>query len=253
MSKSIYLKNKYTKTYNRIIERAKYRPKPTDYTENHHTIPQCITKYLGLPESETVALTGKEHFIVHHFLMKMVSGELKAKMWLAFNRMGHVNPNQQNKRIVNAKMFERIKIANRVLCSGENSPRFGKKFGPLSEETKNKISVSKKGKITKNLGKKLRPHTEEENKKNSEAHKHPHSKEHIKNQAESHSKIWKIIYPNNKEITIRNLNQFCKKIIYLTVICILWHKGKIPIIKVLDVSKSPDINSLVFPYYKPES
>jgi hypothetical protein len=144
MSKSIYIKNKYTKTYFRIIDRAKKRSKPDCYTENHHTIPKCITKYLGLPESEKVTLTFKEHFIVHHLLLKMVSGKLKAKMYYAFNRMGHLNG--KNRRKINSKMFERIKIANRELCSGKNSPVFGsKRF--LSEETKAKQKEIRKYRI----------------------------------------------------------------------------------------------------------
>ena len=142
MSKSIYLQNKYTKTYYQIIDRAKSRPKPSEYTEKHHTIPVSITKYLGLPESEKVILTFEEHWTCHHLLMKMVEGILKAKMYYAFTRMGHTNGNQD--KIINSKMYGRIKIANLDAISGKNSPLFGKKRKPFTTEHKKHISESAK-------------------------------------------------------------------------------------------------------------
>jgi hypothetical protein len=135
MFENIYIKNKYTKTYFRIIKRAKKRKKPDCYTEDHHNPPQCITKYLGLPESETIPLTFKEHLVCHHLLMKMVTGILKGKMWLAFHMMLQNNKNRKG-RIINLKIFENIKISNLDAISGENSPLFGKKRGPYKKSNK---------------------------------------------------------------------------------------------------------------------
>jgi hypothetical protein len=179
MSISIYLDNKYTKTYYQIINRAKYRTKPTEYTEKHHIIPKCSG---GV---ETVVLTFKEHWVCHHLLLKMVTGKLLGKMYYAFDRMGQTGKNHKG-RIVNPKMFSRIKIANKDVCSGENSPSFRNKFC---------------------LGRKI---SKESKKKNSESHKGRKSSIKTKNKLkELHSRLWKIIFPNGSEQIIKNLKQFC--------------------------------------------
>jgi hypothetical protein len=165
MPDTIYLDNKYTKTYYRIIDRAKARIKPEFYTEKHHIVPKCITKFLGLPESEKIPLSFKEHWVCHHLLLKMVMGKLKAKMWLAFDRMGQVNQNQQNKRIINIISYNKIKISNRKLCSGINHPFYGRKH---SEETKKKLSEIRKGKNNYQAGRKR---SEESKKKMGAVHK----------------------------------------------------------------------------------
>ena len=143
MSEIIYLDNKYTKTYYRIIDRALARPKPLEYTEKHHTIPKCAGG------TETVVLTFKEHWICHHLLLKMVTGKLKAKMWLAFDRMGQFNG--KNGRIINLKIFERTKLANILSCSGENAINYKRK---VSKESRKKQSKSAKGN-TNSVGRKL--------------------------------------------------------------------------------------------------
>jgi rubrerythrin len=76
--------NKYNTWYNRITENAKTRTLD-GYKERHHIIPRS----LGGSDSEEnlVDLTAREHFICHWLLIKMYSGESKAKMVYALNGM----------------------------------------------------------------------------------------------------------------------------------------------------------------------
>lgn len=78
----MFLKNKYTIWYYRIINRAlseNRTKKGLIYYENHHIIPKCMG---GNDEKENlVLLTGKEHYVCHHFLCKMTDN-LKFKQAL---------------------------------------------------------------------------------------------------------------------------------------------------------------------------
>jgi len=89
MSNTIYLNNKYTKTYYRLIEKCQNRPKPDCYTEKHHIIPKCKAFGGNNSKENLVCLTFKEHWTCHHLLMKMCkTPQQKRSMYYAFNRMG---------------------------------------------------------------------------------------------------------------------------------------------------------------------
>jgi hypothetical protein len=133
----MFIDNKYTKTYWKIIQKTQNRIVPPVYTENHHIYPKSITKYLKLPESDTIPVTNKEHFILHHLLMKMFTGILAGKMWYAFNRM-------QTNEGINARRYAAAKDANKYLCCGKNHPK-GMKGKHHSIESKKKSSESLKG------------------------------------------------------------------------------------------------------------
>lgn len=75
----MYLDNKYTLWYSRIINSAQVRAIiPTNYTELHHIIP----KSLGGKDdrSNLVRLTPREHYVCHLLLTKMVVGPAKRSM-----------------------------------------------------------------------------------------------------------------------------------------------------------------------------
>jgi hypothetical protein len=96
----MFLKNKYTKWYFRIIENSRLK-NHADYIENHHIIPKCMG---GDNSSENlIKLTAKEHYICHLLLVKSVVPEYKKKMNYAFWRMC----NTHNKRYKpSARMYE---------------------------------------------------------------------------------------------------------------------------------------------------
>jgi len=59
----------YAKHYSALIERARVREAPSDYTEKHHILPKCLG---GTDHSDNlVVLTAEEHFVAHQLLTKL--------------------------------------------------------------------------------------------------------------------------------------------------------------------------------------
>ena len=98
----IFINNKYTSVYSKIIERAKKRILSADtYKEQHHIIPKSLG---GSDNSDNlVFLTGREHLICHLLLIKMTTSEHKAKMISAAWSMA----NLENKEQVRVKLTSR--------------------------------------------------------------------------------------------------------------------------------------------------
>jgi hypothetical protein len=142
---TLFIDNKYTKIYYSIIEYARqpvFDREPYDqYTENHHIIPKCLG---GLDkDSNMVRLTGRQHFICHWLLTKMVS-EKKHK-WQMINALslmlwGHNN--KQNRYKINSRLYEQLKAKHNKMLSERLK---GKKRKPFSEEWKRKMTVHLKG------------------------------------------------------------------------------------------------------------
>jgi hypothetical protein len=218
MNTNIYLNNKYTETYWKIIHRAQNRPKPEEYTENHHTDPKSITKHLKLPKSKTVPLTFKEHWVVHHLLMKAVKpGILRSKMYYAFSRIGQ----QTGGRVINARMYERIKTANVGLCSGKNSISFGRiPWNKPVQKTKKityevpitpvKVKIKNEYKFNESAREKMRKAKigvyDGVNNPMYDTKRPESVKQKI---AEKNSRIYQITFPDSHQEIIKNLANFC--------------------------------------------
>jgi len=167
--------NKYTKWYNRIIDRAKGRVLEPPF-ERHHIKPRSLG---GTDDKENIAfITPREHFICHWLLIKMTTGEEHYKMLNALRMMRADNPGQKRfKTKITSRVYESIKLEYAKLQSekvrGKNNPMYGDKFfrseegkqrqreailgesnGAKQEEARQKIINSK-------LGKKRAPFTEE--------------------------------------------------------------------------------------------
>jgi hypothetical protein len=99
--------NKYKTWYNNITKNAKTRTL-TGYKERHHIIPRSLG---GSDEAENlVNLTAREHFICHWLLIKMYSGESKAKMVYALNGMkrnGQYTDRYETK--ITSRVYENLK------------------------------------------------------------------------------------------------------------------------------------------------
>jgi hypothetical protein len=126
---SIFINNKYTRTYYTIIERAKSRT-ISGYTEKHHVIPKCLGG--RNTKDNLAALTAKEHFVAHRLLTKMTEGEARTKMVYALWAMTVHTSNRTKKRHkVTGEVYERIrkeysKIArNRPPRTKEHSAKLG--------------------------------------------------------------------------------------------------------------------------------
>lgn len=88
----MYLQNKYTLIYYRIIDRARFR-KIKGYIEKHHIIPKSLGGSNN--KSNIVSLTAKEHFICHMLLTKMVEQQYRQKMihaWWAMSTLKKILP-----------------------------------------------------------------------------------------------------------------------------------------------------------------
>ena len=131
--------NKYKIYYNNIINRARNRILE-GYTELHHIIPSSLG---GSDDADNlVALTAREHFICHILLTKFTSGEDKNKMLYAAILMKGKNDKQP--RYINSRLYENIKqlyTIKQKTMTGEKNSFFGRKH---SEETRAKMSASKK-------------------------------------------------------------------------------------------------------------
>lgn len=195
---SIFIDNKYSKLYFRIIAAAQERfPNDDTYIEQHHIIP----KSLGGNNSRDnlVNLTAKEHFICHRLLPKMTIGDHKRKMMYAQNMMLAKTP-KQNRYIVTGRVYEIIKEQfndinhfNDVKWQETNTqklkgkPRSAEAIANIkaswTPERRKQASESQKGKKNPrtpewtekirlaNLGKKLGPYSDERRKQMSDIRK----------------------------------------------------------------------------------
>jgi len=100
---AMYLQNKYTNWYKSIITNAQSRIE-LGYTELHHIIPKSLG---GTNDrSNLVRLTGREHFICHLLLTKMLAGKNKGKMVFALNCMMNRSNNKMARYVPSSRIYE---------------------------------------------------------------------------------------------------------------------------------------------------
>ena len=154
----MFTDNKYSKIYFSIIQQAQARQLLDDiYTEKHHIIPRSL-KGTNDPNN-LVKLTAREHYICHLLLTKMTTGDNKIKMvYAAWRMMCRQKDSKRDYKII-SRTYQRIKEerANYLkTLVGEKNHNFGKKTGRTSnhftEEWRENLSKSKKGKSTWNKG-----------------------------------------------------------------------------------------------------
>jgi hypothetical protein len=81
----IFIDNKYTRWYYRIITTAKNRILPKNiYTERHHIIPRSLGG--NNLKDNLVKLTAREHFVCHLLLVKMTKDSIRHKMLSAVTK-----------------------------------------------------------------------------------------------------------------------------------------------------------------------
>lgn len=133
----LFIDNKYTQIYKRIVTQARLYNTSDTYTEMHHIIPKSLG---GSDCAENlVRLTAREHFICHWLLTKMTINENRYRMLYAFQMMIFVSGKTQE-RYVNARAYQTLKEEISIARSHRQK---GKRH---SQETKDKISLSNTGK-----------------------------------------------------------------------------------------------------------
>ena len=140
----MFLRNKYTNIYNKIINRAKLqqRVKSSEtYYESHHILPKSLGGDNAIENK--VLLTFKEHYICHRLLPKMVeTKQHKTKMNYALYMMNKASGLQDRSLSHHQKMI--CLEANRKACRNRNhKPNLGNRH---SEETKQLLREKSTGK-----------------------------------------------------------------------------------------------------------
>jgi len=214
----MYLDNKYTRWYYAIIDKAKSRI-TEEYTERHHIIPRS----LGGKDrkSNMVRLTVREHYIVHHILIKMLEkGDARNKMITAFFFMSHSR--------------EQIKLTARQY--GYLKKIYSEAQSEISKEVSSRPEYKEKMKLIQNDPEYIKNQSEKKKErwkdeeyrikqesirtseefriKLSAIRKENCSTEEFKEWARNlHTEKWYACHPihtNGEEIIIENLTQFCK-------------------------------------------
>ena len=141
----MYLQNKYTKWYNNIIQKARCRPGPLNYTEKHHIIPKSLS---GSDDKVNLdVLTAREHFICHLLLPKMTTGTHRRSMWHALWKIINQQTIHQHRYKVTSRMYSIIREHNAAALSESNSgkPNLTARNKPKSDEHKTKLSIALTG------------------------------------------------------------------------------------------------------------
>jgi len=126
----MFLENKYSKWYFKIIDK-RLNEKYAGYAERHHIIPKSLGG--GNTKENIVALSAKEHFIVHLLLTEMCKDKTdRRKMRYALKRM---MGNRQSPQVWTSGQYNIARIKN-------HKALLGRKF---TEEHKQKIAESNKG------------------------------------------------------------------------------------------------------------
>lgn len=129
----------YQKIYNQIIKKRQIEiiNKKLSYCEAHHIVPKSMGGTND--KSNIVNLTAREHFIAHWLLFRIYKNSEMAYALKSMKNSNKQNAQSKNKYI-NSRAYEEAKFFCAKLLSIQNKGR------KESEETKNKKSISLKGK-----------------------------------------------------------------------------------------------------------
>lgn len=146
----MYLDNKYTKIYYRLISNAKNRITNTScYYERHHIIPKSLGGSDNL--SNLVFLTGREHLICHLLLIRMTEGKAKAKMISAAWSMANLENKHQDRKRLTSRQYSNL----RKIFSEQHSIRMrnDNPMHKLEHKKTHKEAIIKRGKTRGMSGK----------------------------------------------------------------------------------------------------
>jgi hypothetical protein len=143
----VFADNLATQHYYSIIENAIQQPRKKyrktnplyQYYEEHHVLPKSIFPEYKKSLWNKVLLTAEEHYNCHKLLLEMTDGKNRSKMVCALWYMTSARTLDMHRKIQSGEEFEQAKINWSEYMS---ELKLGKK---CSQETKDKISASNKG------------------------------------------------------------------------------------------------------------
>ena len=132
----MFFKNKYKLWHDKIIAKAKNRTLE-GYKEFHHIIPKSCGG--SNDKDNLIALTAKEHYIIHLLLIKFIEKKFYFKMVKAFHAMSSMKTKYVKRNFkVNSRLFEKYRKEYSEYL--KLNPRI------MTKEIRKKISIAKKGK-----------------------------------------------------------------------------------------------------------
>ena len=121
----LFIENKYTQWYYRIIDQAQAQAQAADvYYEKHHIIPRSLGG--SNQQDNLVRLTVRAHYVVHRLLTRMTTGDDRRKMCFAICMMANtrkgVRISSHTYQVLRAQAAEALS----VLMKGKPSPLLGR-------------------------------------------------------------------------------------------------------------------------------
>lgn len=216
----MFLENKYYKWYKELT--SKQDRSLECYTEKHHIIPRSMG---GLDTKENlVVLTAREHYIAHLLLTKCVEKKYRGKILNAYIMMAQVkDKNQERFYKINSKIFEVRKIESNKLKMGfihtkEAREKISKNLKGVpkpefTEEHKKNISEGHKGQKAWNRGSVgMVKHSDETREKMSKSAKGRVVKDSTKNKLSILGKNTIVCYDKIKDVVVKvNIDAFNKE------------------------------------------
>ena len=193
----------YLKVYCNLIRKAekrgytKKRAKEQElYVEGHHTFPISIYG----KNRRIVYLTAREHYIAHSLLEKICIKRYGLNHWKTLKMIkAHVSMtgfNNKMERYKNSFLYEKCRIRFSEQNSGSGNPMYGKtqsnelveylRNRNFSKETRKKMSIKRKQRVTKQSTKNL-----------------------VSKSCEKF--IYRVLSPTNVEYVITNARKFCRE------------------------------------------
>jgi hypothetical protein len=193
----------YLKTYCNLIRKAEQRgytkKKAKEqglYVEGHHTFPVSI---FG-KNKRIVHLTAREHYIAHSLLEKICIKRYGLNHWKTLKmikaHISMIGSNNKMERYKNSFLYEKCRIRFSKQNSGSGNPMYGKtqsnelieylRNRNFSKETRKKMSIKRKQRVTKQSTKNL-----------------------VSKSCEKF--IYRVLSPTNVEYIITNARKFCRE------------------------------------------
>ena len=143
----LFIENKYTQWYYRIIDQAQAQAQAADvYYEKHHIIPRSLGG--SNQQDNLVRLTARAHYVVHRLLTRMTTGTDRHKMCTAIFLMTNTRKGVRISSHTYQVIREQAAKASSVQNKGKPSPLRGTKWDKPSP-LKGKSSPIKGRKETK--------------------------------------------------------------------------------------------------------
>lgn len=136
----MFVTNSSLRRYYNIIDSARSREN-LGYVEKHHVIPKCMGG--NNDPDNIIALTAREHFICHRLLTKCTTGDIRSKLVYAQWQLGRSLKLKGVK--ITSRMYEQLKLELSESMQGRKRPEF-------SQEWKDNMSKSRKGKPSNRKG-----------------------------------------------------------------------------------------------------